>query len=226
MPKILMTGENTFRVVEDDYEERVDTPTPPISPNPNSPTHQLKRDTLRENPYTEEAASKMMRTPVNYDLGTPDKGYFGKYFGNAPQSYRLANSSPGTIGVNRRVQLPIDIAEQNNRSVFYENPSGGPTDTLAHEFGHKWYYEDLAPRVRNEWGRDYENIMGEDYAPVSESYWGEGGPVPEPRVQSAITRMVHGPGANRQPSEMYAEWSSEKPGSVPEQYYPGLYRNR
>lgn len=217
MPKILMTGENTFRVVEDDYEERVETPTPPISPNPNSPTHQLKRDMLRENPYTKEAASDVMRTPVNYDMGVSPiekEPYWGKYTPR-PASYpNLQKWREGDLDINKYISIDV-----GDRRAYAQND---PPSTLSHEYTHKRYFEDLDPVTRQTWALSHRNIMGEDFPKMEKEYWG----IDEPEKSWADPiRQVFGMGyINREPVEMYAQWAESRGNQVPEEFYPGQFR--
>lgn len=184
-------------------------PAPPIHPNANDPVYEIKRRAASSRPMTSEAALDMQRKPAFVSFSSEDPfayrgGAAGMYF---PEGSEMPEGQP-----EQQIQV-------------WANPawlSSNAEDTMAHEFAHKRYYEDLSPVTR---------VIYEKRAP---QIWGRSEHAYEPGTYRYLQGQYDSfRGEGVPPNEVYAEAVEITPeGRVPahdlpydvrERYYPGFF---
>lgn len=175
------------------------TPPLPVYRPMVDPVVGLKRETSVGFDYTPEAAEQLYQTPVRLE----QQGRENRAPDNPAGQYR------GGKGIMVWAENPHQPITSYSASGQVER-SSREAEILAHEFGHKWYFENMPEHVRNQWGQNW----------VSES-------IP-PAGQERLRVLGITDPYDKSPVELYA-MNAEKRG-LPEvapnwdKYYAGLHR--
>lgn len=229
---------------EDRPEARVVVPGIPPLPVKRpmvSPVVALKKETARGYNYTPEATEQLYQTPVHLEMRRPSNfptDYLGSYTQALPgrpseilvrtipdfekyQGYLAGSDRMITEGFSEMADYPYMQYADPNPSYGMNDPEG----ILAHEFGHKWYFENLPNDVRGQWSRRFDEAQraGEDWAMQDNNF-------------SPIQNMLHFPAResyaeaaklHNQP-EAFSTYGYGTSGLTSQEdwnrYYPGLYR--
>lgn len=208
-------------------EEGVNPPPLPVKRPMVDPVVYLKKETARGYNYTPEATEELYQTPVKLKqqgTGTEPGVYAGLYT-------RKIGPFGGDIVVK---DIPDYQRYPGTASSSEENPqftANDPEAELAHEFGHKWFYENLSDKERTDWFNKYtEDVLNEEpYTKATvRDYWpyvlkrALGSPLAE-----AEETYAHAAASYRQPDVSSGGWGYGTAGLQPEEYepyFPGLYR--
>lgn len=188
---------------------------PPLNTMPQTnPVAALKNKVALGNKYTPEAARQLFNTGVSYriapiDQNTLQQGYYKAAFANP--LYQLANAIAGNPPTQR-----IFITNEGDT-----NPKSSGQDSaaeiLAHEFAHKWYFENLPLSKRWDWIQNYQNDMSQQGKDTLNQYKGY---YENQNLFGRLTDPIR--------AEAYAFQAQNGPQTMPPgtrgYYYPGLYQ--
>jgi hypothetical protein len=179
------------------WKEQKKPPLLPIAPGV-GPTQDAKRLAAVQNKFTPEAAQQLRQTPVAMRPPNAEHTGSGEY---DPNTSRISvNAPPGG---------EMQSAPQ----------------TIAHEFGHKWWFENLTPQERDGYMGDHnrweqEPTRGADVGRLAQS-----------EFQSQLDAGLYQPGDR--PTEVHAR-TMQRANRLPDQnampgymqpYYRGLLNN-
>jgi hypothetical protein len=196
-------------------EERAQAEKIPPLPNTMpaaSPVADVKNRVAVSHSYTPEAAETLYKTPTRIRFGDfeelvprTDTGHWdrGQPGVKEPDEWRA--------GYYRHdVKMgPSRFNRDNPQIVVTGGNEWQPAEqTLAHEFAHKWDFEKVPQARRDEWSRDWQNVVqGDD-------------------LHGAHAREVSGTG--HAATEAYAYHAQDGPQYMPTEdrghWYPGLYK--
>ena len=183
------------RVVDRELESLPTPPLPVYRPMVD-PVVDLKQETAREYNFAPQATEELYQTPVHvYRIGEQPKPEYGKWSG----LYWGSEDKPGGR---------IDVWSPPR------DPSKSVVPTLAHEYGHKWYSENLSRNLRDQYLAD---IAGKQPAGFPMVFARE-----HPNEMYAEGVAAQGSPSYRGGYSVDASAMSRDPWL---RYYPGLYNS-
>ena len=231
MPKFIRTGDDTFKMVEDDDGpvtwEREDRPELPRTPSPTvGPADELRSKTVEKYGLSDRANQVLHDTRVNIAQNELPESY-----GGYPGAGGFHNKPDNSLNVNRHLTGGWKPRESNTddnlwlgRQNYWDYSHPQPRDdryVLQHEFAHSWMDNQMSPGERWDWARNWKNIP-EAVKLVNEYEVRDPRPEWAKQVGYRVANRGMGPGA----VEGFATLSTSPnlDEETKRQYYQGMYK--
>jgi hypothetical protein len=201
---------NTVAYIEPSRrEDRPRPPRPNVMPEI-TPVAALKNQVAREQQYSDKARDVLNNTSVRMNISPFDEGEWRAGGYSTP---KLSEWAWPVAALPEEWQRPFKTIPKPQIVIDGLDQSNPADDTLAHEFAHKWYFEQLPTQRQNEWrGQWFDNLVDP---------WTK-----ERTLGRTDFAVADDPYAAAQ--EAYAHYTEAGPMQMPPEnrgyWYPGMYR--